>query len=158
MFGCHPIHNLFIYRKCIHYSDMKKALTKREIRTTWTLFLVCFCYFLFVMPIALVNIIDFKSNSPQIHLALFCLYWLQYSLNFFIYAARSEQYRKAYSYFLWKVFQHYFYMRIKSHSKIKNRLKLLCADTKKRHQQLRHCFMSIRKCCRQFWKTTPKLR
>ena len=82
---------------------MRKALTKREIRTTWTLFLVCFCYFLFVMPIALVNIIDKKSNNPQLHLALFCLYWLQYSLNFFIYAARSEQYRKAYSYFIWKV-------------------------------------------------------
>lgn len=82
---------------------MRKALTKREIRTTWTLFLVCFCYFLFVMPIALVNILDKKSDSPQLHLGLFCLYWLQYSLNFFIYAARSEQYRKAYVYFLWKV-------------------------------------------------------
>ena len=69
--------------------------------------MVCFCYFLFVMPIALVNIIDDTSTSPKLHLALFCIYWLQYSLNFFIYAARSEQYRKAYWYFLRKVIQHF---------------------------------------------------
>ena len=68
-----------------------------------TLFMICFCYFLFVMPIALVNIIDDTHFSPTLHLALFCVYWLQYSLNFFIYAARSEQYRKAYWYFLRKV-------------------------------------------------------
>ena len=68
-----------------------------------TLFMICFCYFLFVMPIALVNIIDDTHISTQLHLALFCVYWLQYSLNFFIYAARSEQYRKAYWYFLRKV-------------------------------------------------------
>ena len=87
---------------CTH-RNIKKALDKRERRTTLTLFMVCFCYFLFVMPIALVNIIDDTSTSPKLHLALFCIYWLQYSLNFFIYAARSEQYRKAYWYFLRKV-------------------------------------------------------
>ena len=85
------------------YRNIKAALDKREKRTTMTLFMICFCYFLFVMPIALVNIIDDTHFSPRIHLALFCVYWLQYSLNFFIYAARSEQYRKAYWYFLRKV-------------------------------------------------------
>ena len=85
------------------YRNIKAALDKREKRTTMTLFMICFCYFLFVMPIALVNIIDDTHFSPQLHLALFCVYWLQYSLNFFIYAARSEQYRKAYWYFLRKV-------------------------------------------------------
>ena len=88
---------LFLYR------NIKAALDKREKRTTMTLFMICFCYFLFVMPIALVNIIDDTHFSPQLHLALFCVYWLQYSLNFFIYAGRSEQYRKAYWYFLRKV-------------------------------------------------------
>ena len=86
---------------------MKKVITKREIRTTWTLFMICFCYFLFVMPIVVVNIVDGSSERPAINLAFFCLYWLQYSLNFFVYAARSEQYRKAYVYFLRKVIVSY---------------------------------------------------
>ena len=96
----------FLWIRCYHtflYRNIKAALDKREKRTTMTLFMICFCYFLFVMPIALVNIIDDTHFSPRIHLALFCVYWLQYSLNFFIYAARSEQYRKAYWYFLRKV-------------------------------------------------------
>ncbi len=70
---------------------------------TRTLFWVCFCYFLFVGPISLANIFDTEVNNPEANLGLFYLYWLQYSLNFIIYAARSEQYRKAYVYFLTKV-------------------------------------------------------
>ena len=78
-------------------------ITKREMKTTWTLFMVCICYFIFVMPITLVNVVNVQLDEPKLHLALFCIYWLQYSLNFFIYAGRSEQYRKAYSYFIHKV-------------------------------------------------------
>lgn len=33
----------------------------------------------------------------------FCLYWMQYSLNFLVYAARSKQYREAYVYFICRV-------------------------------------------------------
>ena len=91
------------YLKEVGHGNIRKIITKREIRTTWTLFMICFCYFLFVMPMALVNMIDVEGEYPHVHLALFCLYWLQYSLNFFVYAARSEQYRKAYSYFLNRV-------------------------------------------------------
>ena len=79
---------------------LKRVLQKRDIRMTTTLFLVCFCYFLFVAPIAVANIVDYHVNKPEVHLGTHCLYWLQYSLNFVIYAARSEQYRKAYLFFL----------------------------------------------------------
>ena len=65
--------------------------------------MICFCYFLFVVPMALVNMVDDNADYPRVHLSLFCLYWLQYSLNFVVYAARGEQYRKAYSYFLKRV-------------------------------------------------------
>ena len=30
-------------------------------------------------------------TRPNLHLAVFCLYWLQYSVNFVIYAARNQQ-------------------------------------------------------------------
>ena len=53
------------------------------------------CYFVFVLPITFVHEVD-----AYIHLGALCIYWLQYSLNFVIYAARIEQYRRAYVLFL----------------------------------------------------------
>ena len=47
----------------------------------------------------LVDLELYQGNS-YIAVPVYCLYWSQYSLNFFIYAARSDQYRKAYLYFL----------------------------------------------------------
>ena len=92
------------YLKKAGHANIKKIISKREIRTNWTLFMIWFCYFLCVMPMTLINMIDDSYNYPNAHLALFCLYWLQYSsLNFVVYAARSEQYRKACCYFLRKV-------------------------------------------------------
>ena len=95
----------------IHFSSTKKVLSQKEARTTWTLALVCFCYFLFVMPITIVNILhDFGVHGildSYCYLFAFCVYWLQYSLNFFIYAARSEQYRRAYLFFLKEVCMYY---------------------------------------------------
>ena len=71
---------------------------------TWTIFLVCMSYFIFVMPISLLNILDAKVWFPASHVIAFCIYWSQYSLNCLVYAIRSDQYRKAYVSFLWMVF------------------------------------------------------
>ena len=76
-------------------SITQKLLNKNERRITWTLFLICMCYFVFVLPITFVHEVD-----AYIHLGALCIYWLQYSLNFVIYAARIEQYRRAYVLFL----------------------------------------------------------
>ena len=87
------------------FSSTREFLCKRERRTTWTLFLVCFCYFFFVLPLPAHLILqDLDIFNPNIisyiRLGTLCLYWCQYSANFFIYAARSDQFRKAYIYFL----------------------------------------------------------
>ena len=71
---------------------------------TWTIFLVCMSYFIFVMPISLLNILDAKVWFPASHVIAFCIYWSQYSLNCLVYAVRSDQYRKAYASFLMMVF------------------------------------------------------
>ncbi len=63
---------------------------------TWTILLVCLCYVVFVMPVAVDNILGFDEENPRLYLVLFCNYWMQYSVNFVVYALRSEQYRKAY--------------------------------------------------------------
>ena len=63
---------------------------------TWAIFLVCISYFIFVLPITLLNVMDHKVEFPASHVIAFCVYWSQYSLNCFVYAIRSDQYRKAF--------------------------------------------------------------
>ena len=94
------------YLKKIGHDDLKKVISKREVQTTKTLFMVCLCYLLFVAPISLADTQQLLEKHPVWDLLLRILYYLQYSLNFFIYAAKSEQYRQAYTYFLktgWKL-------------------------------------------------------
>ena len=88
------------YLKKVGHDDLKKVISKREIQTTKTLFMVCLCYLLFVVPISWTDTQKIIDKYPVVDLALRSLYYLQYSLNFFIYAAKSEQYRQAYSYLL----------------------------------------------------------
>ena len=47
---------------------------------TWTLLLICLCYLIFVMPISIVNMINYETPDPDLHLVCFCIYWLQYRL------------------------------------------------------------------------------
>ena len=77
--------------------------------------MVCMSYFIFVMPISLLNILDSKVWFPASHVIAFCIYWSQYSLNCLVYAVRSDQYRKAYASFLMMVFGAVkrFYVRFK---------------------------------------------
>ncbi len=84
-------------------SVLKKSVLRREAKTSRALFLICFCYFIFVTPVAVANVfsINLDVETAQV---LYCIYWLQYSINFFVYAARCEQYREAYLYFLTNVF------------------------------------------------------
>ncbi len=71
-------------------------ISSREIQLTWTILLVCLCYLVCVSPMVICYMIDSHTEHGGLLLGLNCLYWLQYSLNFFIYAFRSEQFRKAY--------------------------------------------------------------
>ena len=79
---------------------------------TWILFIVCFCYFLFVLP-RVVYTIFFGSiytsgfqakKNPWIDLSLYISYWSHYAINFFIYVVRIKKFRNAYFYLFKKVF------------------------------------------------------
>ena len=85
--------------------EIRKVITERELQTAMTFFSVFLCYFVCVIPVTLVNMIspDILIKSPGLNFALGCLYYSQFSINIFIYAAKSEQYKKAYIYFLKKV-------------------------------------------------------
>ena len=72
---------------------------------TVALLTVCFGYFLFVMPHTVMNMLPYDpmksgDNYLVIYLVIYCLYWVQYSVNFLIYAGRCDQFQKAYKYFL----------------------------------------------------------
>ena len=73
------------------------------MRLTRTILLVCVCYGIFVMPLTIFNLVDSRVTHGSAYLALYCIYWTQYSFNFFVYAARNKPYRKAYIYALVQV-------------------------------------------------------
>ena len=90
--------------------ETQKRIQSREMRMTWTLFGMSFCYVVCVAPIYVCSVLNIPGDK---NLVCFILYWFQvksnktlervisllffkYSFNFVIYAARSEQYRKTY--------------------------------------------------------------
>ena len=90
-----------------YYSLTRTTLNQREIHLIWTIFAICFSFTAFTIIPNVVNdiLVDLEilEGSSFIEVPIDCLYWLQYSLNFFIYAARSDQYRKAYIFFLQRI-------------------------------------------------------
>ena len=92
------------YLKRTGHNDIKKALIKREIQFIKTFFIVILFYIICGMAtsIKLVDTGIFAKHSGLLRVIVF-FWYLQFSLNCFIYAVKSEQYRKAYSFFLQQV-------------------------------------------------------
>ncbi len=85
---------------------------KQEMSLTWMMLGVSLCFVICVGPITVWNVMDTSERNPNIGLSLYCIYWIQYTLNFFIYAFQSAQFRQAYKDFLgrfWNV------LRLKEH-------------------------------------------
>ena len=78
-------------------------------RFSWIVFLICFCFLAFILPFTICDILEetgVVDINHSVRIVTLYFYWLQYTVNFIIYAATSEQYRKAYFYFLKKVIAH----------------------------------------------------
>ena len=90
------------------YFSYNGIYKEREARTACRMFLVIFGYIFCVMPITVMHLFhdsgisDYTIDS-YIHFGALCLSRLQYSMNFFIYCARNEQYQNAYKFFFKKV-------------------------------------------------------
>ena len=73
----------------------KDKSSETEIRFIWTVFIVCVCYLITSTPLAIViQVLGINEDIPT--LIVIGLTMSQYSINIFIYAYRSEQYRSAY--------------------------------------------------------------
>lgn len=74
---------------------LRRSKTTRLIVMLLTLYLVC------VIPVCIYNVViseeDLgKRDNQIIGISLYCLYWMQYGLNNFIYVVSNEKYRNAY--------------------------------------------------------------
>ena len=102
----------------IRLVEIKKQVQSEEIKMTWTLFGMSFCYIICVAPIVLASVIGYVDST--IYLLSFILYWfqvsyqiisllthmiiLQYALNFVIYAVCCPRYRAVFSRYLQTMF------------------------------------------------------
>ena len=59
--------------------------------------MISLCYVICVGPIAIMNMVDPHATCLNAYLCFYFMYWLQYSLNFFIYALWNRQFRGAYA-------------------------------------------------------------
>ena len=84
-------------------------MTQRESQMTGAVLIICLFYLACVAPRIVYYIIAFTGGFDSVTVgdfqhyldyALNFLYWWHYTANFAIYAARSEQYRQAYIYFI----------------------------------------------------------
>ena len=83
-------------------NDKRKRYDEKEVRFVWTIFIIFICFLVCAAPVALLaDVLGIKSDFP--FLIVIGFMYLQYSLNFFIYAYRSTQYRAAYRDFLVRV-------------------------------------------------------
>ena len=62
----------------VSIAQTRRQLYSRDVRTTWTLSLLCFCYIIFVGPIVLSTLTGVQG---QINLFCFILYWFQVRLT-----------------------------------------------------------------------------
>ena len=102
-FECYNIQD---YRRVLQISDSntKAILGKREKKMIWTVFILIMLNIICWLPYQLFNALiydvigdDFQRFYYDI---FYALNFTQFCLNFFVYIARSTQYRKAFRYYL----------------------------------------------------------
>ena len=91
-------------RKEVERSGNKNAdLNNRVIKMTWTISILIILNITCWLPYQIFNILIFDVFGPNFEHFYYdivtALYFTQFSLNFFVYVARSEQYRKAFVYY-----------------------------------------------------------
>ena len=79
--------------------NVSSTRKKTENKLTMTIFLICSCFIIFVLPLMLSEFLHGSVNSNVI----VGWYWTQYSINIIIYAGRKDAFQNAYIDLFWKV-------------------------------------------------------
>ena len=99
----------FFFTSYKHLKNKQKE-TEIELKSTWALLFVVLLYVFIIILLYILNFIIQMQipgvNPNTVRVIGVSIYYLQYSTNFWIYAARSTQYRKAYMHYFkgWKDF------------------------------------------------------
>ena len=75
------------FAKCKHESSNNLALT---------IFMVCFCFFIFVFPLIISEAVQRYTPFLVHSNVIIGMYWTQYSVNFIIYGGRKKSFQDAY--------------------------------------------------------------
>lgn len=80
----------------------QRHLNLRRSRTTRMIVKLLFVYLVCVIPICVYNTVSITDPPPakEVGIVLYCIYWLQYCVNNFIYVVSNEKYRCAYCQFV----------------------------------------------------------
>ncbi len=79
---------------------MRQKISARDQRMTTTICTICVLYLVCNLPVMLLKMVGSEYELTYVRFIFSLLYWFQYSLNFFVYAASNKQYREAYLLFL----------------------------------------------------------
>ena len=116
------IKHFFFFTKI--FSHTLEIVTQRESQMTGAVLIICLFYLACVAPRIVYYILVFTGGFDSVgdfqhylDYALNFLYWWHYTANFAIYAARSEQYRQAYIYFINEVLVYLYYKIFFSYTK-----------------------------------------
>ncbi|XP_027229092.2 protein trapped in endoderm-1 [Penaeus vannamei] len=105
---CSIIIQIWRNKRKLRASGMQPALVEKRNRDAWRstalllglllLFLVC------VIPNAVYNVISFYPElvNSSVFVGIYAFYWTQYGVNFLVYAASNENYRRAYGHLFWR--------------------------------------------------------
>jgi uncharacterized integral membrane protein len=52
----------------ISRDENRRQVNIRDMKMTWTILMVCLCYFIFVMPISVLNMADPNADNADLHL------------------------------------------------------------------------------------------
>ncbi|XP_076059220.1 uncharacterized protein LOC143035904 [Oratosquilla oratoria] len=72
------------------------AMSLRKSRTIRMILGVLFVYLVCVIPICIYNVMFCHSFQRELGVILYCLYWVQYMANNFIYVVSNDKHRSAY--------------------------------------------------------------
>ncbi len=83
---------------------LRHQITARDQRVTSMICTICLCYLACNAPFVAVTLSGVGRKAPIVRKITENVFFMQYTLNFVVYAASNKQYREAYLFFLGRAF------------------------------------------------------
>ncbi len=84
-------------------TETQHRLSQRDRKMSRMISYLCIGYLVFSLPAPVVRLADPTYEWPLLHVVYYLIYYIQFSVNFTIFAVSNGHYRKAYAFFFWEV-------------------------------------------------------